>query len=195
MTEPGTPPTPAPGPPGGAALGAAERLVHALSAAVAVAAGVCLTLMMIQTVADVVAKYAFNFPILGNLEVIAYYYMTAVVFLPLAIAELRHEHINVDLAVRRLSLRARNRLFALTALLAAGFFALLAYQTYHDAVASTARGEILMGSAIISVWPAKWFLPIGFALGALACLVNMAKALAAPSTFDPTPDIEDVVTD
>ena len=178
-----------------ALLASAERVVRVLSAVVAVGAGACLTLMMIQTVADVIAKYAFNFPILGNLEVIAYYYMTAVVFLPLAIAELRHEHINLDLAVRHLPIRWRNRLFALTTLLAAAFFALLAYQTFRDAVASTMRGEILMGSAIIIVWPAKWFLPIGFALGALALLVNTAKALAMPSEFDPTPSTEDIVTD
>ena len=176
-------------------LTATDRIVRILSGACAVVACMCLTLMMIQTVADVIAKYVFNFPILGNLEVIAYYYMTAVVFLPLAIAELRHEHINLDLAVRHLPTRWRNRLFALTSLLAAAFFALLTYQTFHDAVASTARGEILMGSAIITVWPAKWFLPVGFGLGTLAFLVNAASALVRPSEFDPTPSIDEIVTD
>ncbi|NVK60933.1 MAG: TRAP transporter small permease, partial [Rhodobacteraceae bacterium] len=52
-----------------------------------------LALMMIQTVADVVADNFWNHPIPGNLEVISVYHMVLVVFLPLAFVEWQHENI------------------------------------------------------------------------------------------------------
>lgn len=163
------------------------RLIHAASAAAAVIAGVCLVLMMVQTTLDVVMKFVFNAPIQGTLEIVSIYYMVGVVFLPLAIVELRHEHICVDLVMQFLPRRARNFSYAFTALISASFFTILGYQTLLDAIVATQRGDILMGGALILTWPSRWALPVGFFLITFAVLLNAWHALTDPDRFDPTP--------
>lgn len=170
-----------------AGLATLDRGIGLLARGLAFLGGVCLLLMMVQTVADVVSRLTVNAPVRGNLEVISYYYMTAVVFLPLAFTERRFEHISVDMAVGLLPRAPRNVIYALTSVLAAAFFALLAYQTFRDAWQATERGEILMGAATVSVWPPKWFLPVGFGVSVLVCLSNAVKAFAYRRSFDPAP--------
>ena len=50
-----------------------------------------MVLMMGHIVADVAMKYALNDPIDGTTEVVAAYYMTAIVFLPIAYVALSRE--------------------------------------------------------------------------------------------------------
>lgn len=152
----------------------------------AVLAGVCLILMMFQTVLDVALTHLFNSPIEGNLEVVSYYYMIAVVFLPLGLVELKHEHINVELFIARLSRVARNRTYVLASLIAAVFVAMLLNGTLRDAVQATRIDEVIMGSVVVYVWPAKWALPIGFGALLLAIIANVAAALRDMDGFDPT---------
>ncbi len=74
-----------------------SRLAWASAAVCSGVAALSLLLMMMQTVVDIVLRSAFNRPIEGNLEVVSLYHMVAVVFLPLALVELKHEHISVDM--------------------------------------------------------------------------------------------------
>lgn len=153
--------------------------------------GVCLVLMMLQTVADVTMRYVFNAPIYGTVEVASYYYMVGVVFLPLAMIELRHQHINVTLVVQLLPKRWQSYIFALGCVVAATFYGLLAYQTFWDAVRATRIGESMMGAVHVMIWPSRWALPIGFFLIAVAVLLNALAAVRDPEGFDPSPADED----
>lgn len=165
------------------------------SRALAAVGAVALILMMVQTVGDVISKHLFNLPLHGNQEVVSNYYMTAVVFLPMAIVELKFENINVDMFTRLLSCRAQSYLYGLTSLIAAGFFLLLMWQTLFDALQSTERGEILMGSALISIWPAKWILPASFAIAGGVFISNGMLAFADPRHFNPNPQTDDIVVE
>lgn len=149
-------------------------------------AALCLFLMMAQIVLDVVLKYVFSAPIEGNLEVVSFYYMVAVVFLPLAMVELRHEHINVDLFVQMAPKGAQRYVYSFSSTLTATFFAILTYQTFIDAMKSTAAGEVMMGTNLVSIWPSRWALPLGFGLICLATLNHAWRAITQPD-FDPTP--------
>ena len=86
-----------------------EKFIRAIALALAVVAGIALLLMMIQTVVDVTMNNLFGGPIEGNLEIMSVYHMVALVFLPLAIVELKHEHITVDLLVRLFPTRRPTR--------------------------------------------------------------------------------------
>lgn len=152
----------------------------------AVIAGAALFLMMIQTVVDVVMKNVFGAPIEGNLEIVSAYHMVAIVFLPLALVELKHEHISVDLVVRVLPPWMRRVTDTFAYLVCAVFFSMLTWQTWLDAVKAYEIGEILMTSILITIWPAKFSLPAGFAAVALASLLHAWKSATDPS-FDPTP--------
>lgn len=160
-----------------------EKSVLFLSRALAIVAGVCLILMMVHVVSDVVAKYLFNDPIEGTLEIVAAYYMVAVVFLPFSIAELRREHIYVDMFVRHLALKLRIAVYVFTSLLTAGFYGLLAYETGGEAVHAYKINEVMMGTSFVVVWPGRWFLPISFGAVALAIVFHIAQALLRPGEF------------
>lgn len=149
-------------------------------------AGAAIFLMMIQTVADVAMKNFFGAPIEGNLEIVSVYHMVAIVFLPLALVELKHEHISVDLVVRVLPPWMRRVTDTFAYLVCTMFFTMLAWQTWVDAIKSYEIGEILMTSILITIWPAKFSLPIGFSAVALATLLHAWQAATDPS-FDPTP--------
>ncbi|MCP5152831.1 MAG: TRAP transporter small permease [Ectothiorhodospiraceae bacterium] len=171
-----------------------ERWLRRVAMALTVIAGIALLLMMAQTVIDILMKNLMGAPIEGNLEIMSVYHMVAIVFLPLAIVELKHEHINVDLLVRLFPTGLRRVTDSLGYLITAVFFAMLTYQTWLDAVKSFRIDEILMTSILITIWPAKFSLPIGFAAVALASLLHAWRAASDPS-FDPTPESPDLPAD
>lgn len=160
------------------------RGAAAVSAAVA---GLSLLLMMTQTVVDVVMQAGFNSPIEGNLEVVSLYHMVAVVFLPLALVEQKHEHINVDLFIAAFSRRVQSWFYVFAQLVALSFLSLLFYRTLIDALHSTRINEVVMGSALLIIWPAKWMLPVGFGAMMLAVAANIVSAIADPEGYDTRP--------
>jgi TRAP-type C4-dicarboxylate transport system permease small subunit len=164
----------------------AERFISSFAKGLTVVGGISLVLMMVQMVLDVFMSNVFHAPIESNLEVVSIYYMVAVVFLPLAIVELRHEHIQVDLFVRLLPKLAQRGLYIMGNLISAVFFGILAYQTWLDAVKSFRIQEMVMGVDFIEIWPSKFILPISFAVILMAILLHAWKALRQPD-FDPTP--------
>ncbi|WP_022729369.1 TRAP transporter small permease [Fodinicurvata sediminis] len=163
-----------------------EKVIRMLSNGLTLLAGIALLLMMGQMVLDVFLTYFFRKPIQGNLEVVSIYHMVAVVFLPLAMVELRHEHIHVDLVVRWLPQVVQRVIYILGSLISATFFAILAYQTWLDALKSYRMDEIVMGAVYVTIWPAKFILPFSFLLIMLTVLLHAWKALIHPD-FDPSP--------
>jgi TRAP-type C4-dicarboxylate transport system permease small subunit len=171
---------------------AIDRAVHAVSRLLMAVAMLALILMMVQMVVDVAMRNFFRRPIEGSLEIVSVYHMVAVVFLPLALVERRHEHITVDLLVASLSPGIRRLLLVIGYIVSAIFFGLLTYQTSIDAIEAYNIGEILMSSIYITVWPAKFLLPIGFALMLLQVLLHVWRAATDPA-FDPQPAAPDAV--
>ena len=172
-----------------------EWLVRRGSDGLTILGGLCLVLMMLQIVVDVGLNRVFNSPIEGNLEVVSYYYMVGVVFLPLAMVELRHEHINVDLFILMLPKGMRVYVYVFSCVVSLVFFAVLTYRTFLDAVHATRVTEIMMGSIYVTIWPSRWTLPAGFALVFLAILVHAIRALREPDTFEPAPEVAEVSTE
>jgi TRAP-type C4-dicarboxylate transport system permease small subunit len=163
-----------------------ERAIDGLAWILALVAGAALLLMMTQMALDVFMSNIFGRPIRGNLEIISVYHMVLVVFLPLAFVERRHEHITVDLFVRLMPRPVVRVINVLGYLLTAAFFAILAWQTLHDALRSFRINEIMMGSIYVTIWPAKFALPIGFFAVMLPSLLHAWKAATDPH-FDPVP--------
>jgi len=165
--------------------------IRKLAQALAFIAGIALALMMLQTVLDVLMNNVFGRPIEGSIEIVSLYYMVLVVFLPLALVELRHEHISADLFVRLLPDRAQRIIYALSALTCVAFFAMLSWQTGQDALQSLRINEVVMGSIYVLVWPAKFALPVGFAAIMLTLLLHAWQALSDPA-FHPSPGDPDI---
>jgi TRAP-type C4-dicarboxylate transport system permease small subunit len=168
-----------------------DRVTNVLARLLMGVAVVALFLMMVQVVVDVVMRNFFSRPIEGSLEIVSVYHMVAVVFLPLALVERRHEHITVDLLVDRLPAFARRIITVIGYIVCAVFFGLLTYQTSKNALDAYEIGEILMSSIYITVWPAKFLLPIGFFVMLLQVLLHAWKAATDP-TFAPMPESPDI---
>lgn len=148
--------------------------------------GLFLLLMLAQITLDVALEYFFDAPIEGNLEIVSVYYMVGVAFLPLALVELRHEHIRVELIVRFLSRRSQNYLYAFGSLVTAVFFGLLTYQTLLDALHALEIREKIMGSILVTIWPSRFILPASFLMMLLAALLHALRAIADPEHFEPS---------
>lgn len=166
-----------------------DAVLYRLSRVLCWIAGLGLVLMMVQTVADVIADNFFGRPIPGNLEVISVYHMVLVVFLPLALVEWKHENIQVDLFFRMMPGWMQRAVLVLGYAVCAVFFAILARQTWFDAIRSLEKNELMMAAVFIVIWPAKFVLPVGFGAIALVSLRHCGHALRDPvGDFAPQSD-------
>ncbi len=144
------------------------------SDSLAAIAGVLILVMMVHVTADVFGRLAFSAPVEGTLEIVAGYYMVAVVFLPLAHVSRGEGHIFIELFTRGLPDRARSWMDAAAATLTFAYVALMAWQCAEEAMIQTAGGEMWeTADDLIVIWPSRWLIPIGCALMAalFACLV------------------------
>lgn len=163
-----------------------DRILYLIARLLMLCAGIGLMLMMIQTVADVVADNLWRQPIPGNLEIISVYHMVLVVFLPLAFVEWQNENIQVDLVWRVMPGWLQRAVLVLGYLVCAGFFAILLRQTWIDAINSMNKNEMMMGNVYVLIWPAKFVLPVGFAGIFLVSLRHAFHAAFDPD-FSPEP--------
>lgn len=154
-----------------------ESLSQWVAKSAMVLAALFLVLMALHVSLDVGLRYLFGKSFTGTLEFVSFYYMVAVVFLPLAYVELQREHISVDVLVGRLPPVAQLTLYLFASTLGLLYFGMLCYQSYLDAVRATVRMETAMANFIFYLWPSRWALPVGFAAMCLAIIANMIKAL------------------
>lgn len=154
-----------------------ERLLKRASNALALVAGAALVLMMLQITVDVLLRTVLGTPLPQTIEFVSFYYMLAVVFLPLAAVEFAGHHVAVNLLSARLG-KAGRRLLQLLAM-AAGFiyFALMTYETGLAALDNYEIGEYLMGAFALPTWPGRFFLPVGCGLYALVLVYRFVQVL------------------
>jgi TRAP-type C4-dicarboxylate transport system permease small subunit len=148
----------------------------------AVVAGIILILMMLHITLDVLLRYFFTFPLHDTVEIVSTYYIVAIVFLPLALVERLNSHIVVELLTQHLPRRAQELLIACVSLASAAYFAAFAWRTGQDAVQKYAIGEVMLGTAPITVWPTRFYLPIGCGLITLVLLYKSIRLFRGDST-------------
>jgi len=134
-----------------------------------------LLMMMLHVCADVIMKYIFNWPIQGTLEIVSYYYMVWVVFLPLALVEMTRSAVSVELFFNMFSRPVQVACIGLVLLLCVATYSGLAWITWFDSLRSFSRGEVVMGPVTVLVWPSRFILPISFSLAGLVCLWHFAR--------------------
>jgi TRAP-type C4-dicarboxylate transport system permease small subunit len=144
-------------------------------------AGAALLLMLAHAVVDIWSKYFLGAPIPATLEITAFYYMVAAVFLPLLHLELTDQQVSAEIGYNAAGpgIRRALRVFSRTCVLF--FFGLLAYRTGWDALRSLSIDEISMGSHPVPLWPSKMLLPLGFGLAAFGALCRLPSDLSEHS--------------
>lgn len=153
-----------------------DKVLGRTSELLGVGAGIALVMMMLHITAEVIARYVFGSPLHGTVEIVSTYYMVAVVFLPLALIERVNSHIIVELLSKHFPQRSQEILIAVVALVSALFFAAFAWQTWGDALQKYEIGEEALGTVSVTVWPTRFYVPIGCALLTLV-LIHKAVRL------------------
>ena len=105
----------------------------------ALAASLCLVVMMLQICLDVGGRYLFGAPMPSTLEIVSDWWMPALIFLPLLNVEWRNENIAVDLFYQSRGARAQAVMDAVAYVCFGVFMALIAYAGFEQAN-SPARG-------------------------------------------------------
>lgn len=158
-------------------LGAIERVLDRIANALMVVGGIAVTLMMIHIGADVVGKYFFNYPIPATLEVVAWYYMVAAIFLPVAYIQLHQKHLMVELFTRALPPRAMALLEGLVCILGFVYVGILVVLTFEGAMVETANGAAHDVTYFdLPVWPSRWFLPAALLIMAVIMALQAARS-------------------
>jgi len=125
--------------------------------------------MMLHVTIDVTFKYLFNSPVPLTMEMVTYYYMAAVVFLPLFSLERKGASlVHVELVYGMLSHRIRRVILPAALLLGAIFCACTGYAAWKPAVQAFNAGTYAGSVQIVSIWPTRFFPVIGYALLTLA---------------------------
>ena len=157
-----------------------DRTVFVFSRILLVLGTLTILFMAAHIITDVVGRLSVSRPFYGTTEIVSYYYMVAVVCLPLAYIELRDEHITVDVFYLLAPLWLKRAIFVFACLVTAGFFALFAYQSWLDSLRAMATRDVVMGHAFIEIWPSRFFMPLGFGLLVVAALLRALQAITRP---------------
>lgn len=140
--------------------------------------------MMFHVTADIIWKYLFIAPIRGTLEVVAGWYMVAVVFCSIAYVEVKEGHIVVDLFTRGLRPGPLNGLRTFNYGISAIYVGVLAWLALEEALRRTAQNEVWETvDGYLSIWPSRWLVVAGFAV--LLCLFAMRSIQALRAARDP----------
>lgn len=139
--------------------------------------GICIAILMaLHIVIDVLAKFLFNFPLAGTLEIVANYYMVGLIFMPLAHIQRADGHIAADLFVNLLNPDVRRYLNAFVMFSMAAFAALLVWRSSVEALRSFSYLEAIQTSGyFVYVFPARWLIPIGFGAMGFCALAQFFK--------------------
>jgi TRAP-type C4-dicarboxylate transport system permease small subunit len=135
--------------------------------------GFFIVLMMLHIVVDVFSMWLFNHPILGTLEIVSNYYMVAVIFFPLAFVQLNKKHISAELLSSLFGRTGQRILDVILYIVTSAYCGLFAWQSAVVALESTRKHEFVDATGyLITIWPSRWVLPLGFAAMAIVALVQ-----------------------
>ena len=148
---------------------------------VSASTGLCafaILMMMIQIVLDVVLRNLFSIAIPGTTVLVTNYWMVAVSYLPLALTEKMNGHITVDMAVVALSRRVRHWIAIAAYAVSAVVVVAMAVRLWSEATKAFTHGTFVMelGTPVV-IWPAYFFVPIGFGLYALVLAYRVITML------------------
>lgn len=158
--------------------------IHGLAAVLAVLAALCVLVMMLLTAGDVAMRSLTGRSIAGAQEVTETL-MVAVVYLGIAYALYKREHVAVSVFTLRLPVRLR---FALRLVGQAVMLALVVWiiwRTGAQAWRSWLNGEVRFGLLQVPVWPARMAIPVGMTAFLLQGLLDAYDQIVALATGRP----------
>ena len=111
-----------------------------------------------------------------TIEIVAYYYLVALVFLPLASVELADGHTKVELLAEMIGPRSSAVTELISGFLSIGIVALITVATFHEAITQTRISAVASGPFFdLPVWPTRWIVTLGFTLFLVALITRLPE--------------------
>jgi TRAP-type C4-dicarboxylate transport system permease small subunit len=157
-----------------------QPIRHAVSHAsflLAVVGGIGTFATMMIVIVDV-AMRAFGSNVPGALEVVTYYLMLMVAFLPLARIERSDGMITVDILYTTLARTSKRWVALFVALGSTVLYFTVAYATLEDALHHFEKGAFVYTLKFtMPVWPAYFIIPVAFALAGIVTLLRVFEVM------------------
>ena len=160
------------------------RLADCAASAFAFLAALAVLAVLLTITVDVGMKALFNAPFSNTIELVSYYYMVPLTFLPIVMLEVRREHIDTDIFFRFFPRPLKRLARLISGAITVGIYGLLAWYTFEQALKSTATGELAMGVNLLPIWPVRWILPVVFSLATLIATVMTLHYLVERGSDD-----------
>jgi TRAP-type C4-dicarboxylate transport system permease small subunit len=153
-------------------------IISKLSAMLAVLAAVSVLLMMLLTCVDIGLRSLTGRSLAGAQEIIESL-MVAVVFLGMAYALQKREHVAISLLTDALPIRLATVLRLAGQLVMNALVVWIIIRTGQAAIWSYSIGEVRFGLLQIPMWPARASIPIGFTGFLLQSLLDIPEHIRA----------------
>ena len=169
--------------PGGGALGAVDRVMHAIEKFTAMISGFGIFGLMLIGVVHIFGRKLFNAPIFGYIDIVEIA-MSALVFLGLAYTERLGGHIRMELFVSFLKGRWLWTFELLGVLVGLVIVAVLTYYSYTHAMRAYDSGDTTIDAQYL-LWPSKMIVSVSLALLFLRLLADpTAEPVGVPELVD-----------
>ncbi|MBO6718535.1 MAG: TRAP transporter small permease [Rhizobiaceae bacterium] len=149
------------------------------------AAGVML--MLVHVTAYVIMRHFASSPIPATIEIVSYYYMLLIAFLPIAWAERRGDMITVEVFQHVIPNVMKRWIDVVVALVTFAAYVALTYTTWLVAMREFgARSFVISLNLALPTWPGYFVLPTAFALAAAVSLYRAARGVAGVEPISST---------
>jgi TRAP-type C4-dicarboxylate transport system permease small subunit len=153
-----------------------DKIMDRIAWGMSVIGAFVLFLMLVVTIADVVADKLLKLPFPGATELIMSIMPISVCAFLLSV-QIKKRHIVIDILVNRFGPKARVFLQLLTPPCGIFFFGLLTWLTVPLAIHSVKIGEHTGGNVGVPMYPAKVMIPIATGLVTIQLLIDMVRIL------------------
>jgi TRAP-type C4-dicarboxylate transport system permease small subunit len=150
-----------------------SREINRVSAGFNALAGAAVVIMMLLTCADVVLRLL-RHPIPGTYELVGFL-GTVIISFSLAYTSIEKGHIAVEIIVEKFSRRVQVGIEAVTSLIGAALFALIAWQSMAYAADMRLSGEVSV-TLTMPIYPFIYGIAVGSALLVLVLLLDSLRA-------------------
>ena len=147
-------------------------IIERIALAVLLLGGLGMIASTLLGTADVVGTQFLKHPVPGALE-LTESTMVLIVFGALTYAQIRRNHIRVELFYTQVGPRGQAAMDVFAGLMALLFFSLLLWQAFNEAMFSLEINEATFGLVRFPLWPARIVLVAGTALFILQLLIDL----------------------
>lgn len=153
--------------------------VRAGTSFLVVVGSISLAIMMLHISADVASRLLLDVPIVGTLEYVSFFYMVAVVFLPLGRVQEERGHVIVEVISNLFPARVNLWVDRGAQLFSLAYVAFIGWWGWQEAVRSFTHNEVVtIIQTDLPMWPSRLLVPLGLAGMSIVILVQLVRSFS-----------------